>query len=236
MIFVFFSFIFYLNKPEASLELVVTVTATIASTGTTYLTKNSYITSEIKWGYKFAECITPELQKKGPYKGQYMYTVDDDQFDILIPPNEKFYDNISVCEYVRKYGCNNPHHEECIKNWEKLIREQNLTINDPKCARFRIECLAEPRYRLFKVLTEFSELIFFVDFIWIICFYVGLHKSIYKRQIPDNKGKLKRRETWKDAPSDAFGMTETSEETEKYRKKRNNWLIVFKLVHYVDCF
>ena len=217
----------YLNKPEASLELVVTVTATIASTGTTYLTKNSYITSEIKWGNKFAECITPELQKKGPFKGELMYTVDEDLFDVLVKPEAKFYDDLSVCEYVNKYGCNNPRHEDCIRNWEKLIRQQGLNINDPQVARYRIECLAEPRYRLFgkivKPLKKFDVNLFsnvisnvisnlFLNLISNI-FHVGLHKSIYKTKKSKKVPTLKRLPTWKDAPSDAYGMTE-SEQTD----------------------
>ena len=44
-------------NPNINFELVVVVNTTIASTGTTYQCKKSYLTSDIKWGQRFRQCV-----------------------------------------------------------------------------------------------------------------------------------------------------------------------------------
>jgi hypothetical protein len=57
-----------LSDKQINLEFIVITTATIASTGTCYMTKRSYVQSDIKWGFNFVNCIDKQNREMACYK------------------------------------------------------------------------------------------------------------------------------------------------------------------------
>lgn len=49
-------------------ELIIIANATIQSTGTTYMTKQSYVQNEVKWGQRFRSCIEKAARAEGEYE------------------------------------------------------------------------------------------------------------------------------------------------------------------------
>lgn len=89
-----------LDDKHINLEFIVITTATIASTGTCYMTKRSYVQSDIKWGYNFVNCIDKQNRAvdcyrrdelkgfdKSLYASRHLkeYVVDLEKYDQLDP-------------------------------------------------------------------------------------------------------------------------------------------------------
>merc|ERR1712127_1016309 len=79
-------------------ELIIIANATIQSTGTTYMTKQSYVQKEIKWGARFKSCIEKAPRAEDEYENdqklgferdlnasshQQEFLVDLNKYDLL---------------------------------------------------------------------------------------------------------------------------------------------------------